>query len=75
MVGREMNLLLDVYTLVSLLLSLDADREVLARKPFDLVTFGVVVDEITAVSTLSLVEVGLGDGLVCEEFVRGKLED
>ena len=35
----------------------------------------MVVDEVTAIAVLLLVEVGLGDGLVCEELVLLKLED
>jgi hypothetical protein len=62
-------------TLVPLLLALDADCEVLASLPVDLVTLGVVVDEVTAIAVLLLVEVGLGDGLVGEELVLLELED
>ena len=43
--------------------------------PVDLVTLGVIVDEVTAVAVLLLVVVGLGDGLVGEELVLGELED
>jgi hypothetical protein len=66
---------LALLTLVPLLLALDADCEVLASLPVDLVTLGVVVDEVAAVAVLLLVEVGLGDGLVGEELVLVELED
>jgi hypothetical protein len=62
-------------TLVALLLALDSNGEVLARLPVDLVTLGVVVDEVTTVAVLLLVVVCLGDGLVGEELVLGELED
>jgi hypothetical protein len=62
-------------TLVALLLALDSNGEVLARLPVDLVTLGVVVDEVTTVTVLLLVVVCLGDGLVGEELVLGELED
>jgi hypothetical protein len=58
-----------------LLLALDSNGEVLARLPVDLVTLGVVVDEVTTVTVLLLVVVCLGDGLVGEELVLGELED
>jgi hypothetical protein len=66
---------LATLTLIPLLLALDADSQVLAGLPVDLVTLGVVIDEVTAVAVLLLVEVGLGDGLVGEEVVLLKLED
>jgi hypothetical protein len=43
--------------------------------PVDLVTLGVVVNEVTTVAVLLLVVVCLGDGLVGEELVLGELED
>jgi hypothetical protein len=43
--------------------------------PVDLVTLSVIVNEVTAVTVLLLVVVGLGDGLVGEELVLGELED
>lgn len=46
-------------TLVALLLRLGPDRQVLARLPSNLVALGVVVDEVSAVPVLLLVEVGL----------------
>src|ERR1700722_854747 len=62
-------------TLVALLLRLDAHRQVLAGLPVDLVTLGVVVDEVAAVAVLLAVEVRLGQQLVGEELVLGELED
>ncbi len=62
-------------TLVTLLLLLNTDSEVLAGLPVDLVTIGVVVDEVATIAALVLVVVGLGDGLVGEVLVLGKLED
>jgi hypothetical protein len=65
----ESHMLMLEPTLVALLLALDADGKVLTLLPVDLVTLGVVVDEISAVSVLVLVVVGLGDLLVREELV------
>ncbi|KAI6755325.1 hypothetical protein HG531_004431 [Fusarium graminearum] len=62
-------------TLVSLLLALDTDGQVLTRRPVNLVTLGVVVDEVTTVAALVLVVVCLGDGGVAEEVVGSELED
>ena len=62
-------------TLVPLLFALDLDRKVLARLPVDLVALRVIVDEVTAVSVLLLVEVGFRDDLVGEELVVGEFED
>lgn len=56
-------------------LALDTNGEVLTLLPVDFVPLGVVVDEVAAVPTLVLVEVGLRDGLVGEVLVVGKLED
>ena len=64
-----------MLTLVTLLLLLDADGQIVARFPVDLVTLGVVVDEIATVAALILIEVSLGDGLVGEELVLRELED
>ena len=62
-------------TLVSLLLGLNTDCQVLAGIPLNLIALGVIVDKVTTVSALLLVVVSLGDGLVGEEIVRGELED
>ena len=61
-------------TLISLLLTLDPDCEILAILPVDLVALSMVVDEVTTVTTLVLVEVGLGEGLVGEVFVFGEVK-
>lgn len=58
-----------------MLLALEAEGQVLVGLPVDLGTLGVVVDEVTAVSVLVLVVVGLGNGLVGEELVLRELED
>lgn len=62
-------------TLVPLLLALNLDGEVLALLPVNLVTLGVVVDEVATVAVLLLVVVGFADGFVGEEGVLGKLEN
>jgi len=58
-----------------LLLALNPDCQVLARFPINLVTLGMVVDEVAAIATLLLVEVCFGDGLVGEKVVVDKLKD
>ena len=62
-------------TLVALLLALNSYGQVLAGLPVDLVTLSMVVDEVSSISALSLVEVGLCDDLVGEELVLRELKD
>jgi len=62
-------------TLVALLLALNTNSQVLSSLPVNLITFSVIIDEITSVSALLLVKVCLGDLLVGEKFVLSKLED
>jgi hypothetical protein len=62
-------------TSVSLLLALYTNSKVLVCFPVDLITLGVVVDEVAAVSAFLLVVVCLGDGFIGEEFVLRKLEN
>lgn len=54
---------------------LDADSQILAGLPVDLITLSVIVDEVATISTLVLVEVCLGDDLVGEVGVLSELED
>jgi hypothetical protein len=63
------------HTLVALLLALEAESQVLLLLPVNLRALGVVINEVTTVSALILVVVGLGDGLVGEELVLSELED
>src|SRR5687768_3005658 len=62
-------------TLVALLLALNSYGRVLAGLPVDLVTLSMVVAEVSSISALSLVEVGLCDDLVGEELVPRELKD
>jgi hypothetical protein len=62
-------------TPVSLLLALYTESEVFVCFPVDLITLGVVVDEVAAVSTFLLVIVCLGDGFIGEEFIFRELEN
>lgn len=62
-------------TLVTLLLALETQSEILLRLPVNLGTLGVVVNEVATISTLVLVVVGLRDGLVGEELILCELED
>lgn len=62
-------------TLVALLLLLDPNGQILALLPVDLVAFSVIIDEVTSIAGLVLVEVGLGDGLVGEKLILLKLEN
>lgn len=62
-------------TLVTLFLALDSDGQVLSGLPVNLITLGVVIDEVPTIAALVLVEVCLCDRLIAEELVLGKLED
>lgn len=64
-----------IHTLVTLLLALNSNGQIFAGLPVNLVTFGVIVDEVTTVTSVFTVEVCLGDGAVGKEIVGGELED
>ena len=62
-------------TLVPLLLTLHLDRQILPALPVNLITLRMIVDEVTTIPVLFLVEVRLRNGLVREELIVRELED